>query len=118
MSAMRIAIIRDRIPRRLRAYWFGWKPSSATAAITRARVSGLIWMPLSDGERTRDTVLWVTPAACATACIVTLRPAILDEPSRDLPNARNRMRDRRGRQFLPVGARQRSGTLVRPEGAG
>ena len=52
--------------RRLRAISFRWKPSASIACLTRAVAKPTPGSPFT----TRDTVLRLTPAACATSRIV------------------------------------------------
>src|SRR6478736_4479680 len=59
-------------PRRLRACGFGRYPSSRAATITRSRVSAAIGTRVGASLRTRETVLWETPAARAISRIVVI----------------------------------------------
>src|SRR3954452_13747543 len=59
-------------PRRLRACGFGRYPKRRDATRTRSRVSAAIGTRVGASLRTRDTVLWETPAARAISRMVVI----------------------------------------------
>src|SRR3954467_212075 len=59
-------------PRRLRACGFGRYPNRRDATRTRSRVSAAIGTRVGASLRTRETVLWETPAARAMSRIVVI----------------------------------------------